>query len=78
MDIAAYTGRLKQLADTLRDIGQPIQEMSQVLNMLRGLNSKFHHPVLVIAAKNPPYSFLSARLYLLLEEKYDHEHDKVA
>jgi hypothetical protein len=78
MDIAAYTGRLKQLADALRDVGQPVRETSQVLNMLRGLNSKFHHAVPVIAAKNPPHTFLSARSYLLLEEKYDHEHAKAA
>ncbi|XP_066358393.1 uncharacterized protein [Miscanthus floridulus] len=73
-----YTGRLKQLADALRDVGQPVRETSQVLNMLRGLNSKFCHAVPVIAAKHPPHSFLSARSYLLLEEKYDREHDKAA
>ncbi|CAD6256857.1 unnamed protein product [Miscanthus lutarioriparius] len=78
MDIAAYTGRLKQLADALRDLRQPVRETSQVLNMLRGLNSKFRHAVPVIATENPPHTFLSARSYLLLEEKYDHEHDKAA
>ena len=38
MDIKTYTGRLKQLVDDLHDVGQPIHETSQVLNMLRGLS----------------------------------------
>lgn len=46
--------------------------------MLWGLNSMFRHAILVIVAKNPPHIFLSAHSYLLLEEKYDREHDKVA
>jgi hypothetical protein len=38
MDITQYTGRLKQLADALCDVGQPVREMRQVLHMLRGLS----------------------------------------
>jgi hypothetical protein len=78
MDIATYTGRLKRLADALRDVGQPVQETSQVLNLLRGLSPKYRHTVPVISAKIPPHTFLSARSYLLLEEQYDAEHDKSA
>jgi hypothetical protein len=76
MDITAYTGRLKHLADTLCDVGQPVRETSQVLNMLRGLSSKDRHTVPVITSKDPPHTFLSARSYLLLEEQYDKEHAK--
>ncbi|CAD6259706.1 unnamed protein product [Miscanthus lutarioriparius] len=76
MDIKTYTGRLKQLVDDLHDVGQPIHETSQVLNMLRGLTPKYRHAVPVITAKNPPHTFLSARSYLLLEEQYDKEHAK--
>jgi hypothetical protein len=54
MDIATYTGRLKRLADALRDVGQPVQETSQVLNLLRGLSPKYRHTVPVISAKIPP------------------------
>jgi hypothetical protein len=68
MDIKTYTGKLKQLADALRDVGQPVHKTSQVLNMLRGLSSKYRHTVLVITAKNLPHTFLPARSYLLLEE----------
>jgi hypothetical protein len=76
MDIAQYTGRLKQLADALRDVGQPVRETSQVLNMLRGLSSKYRHAISAITARQPPHTFLSARSYLLLEEQYDKEHEK--
>jgi hypothetical protein len=41
MDITTYTGRLKRLADGLRDLGQPVRETSQVINMLRGLSPSF-------------------------------------
>lgn len=52
MDITTYTGKLKRLADALRDVGQPVRETSQVLNMLRGLSSKYRHAVLVITSKD--------------------------
>jgi hypothetical protein len=45
MDISKYTGHLKQLSDALRDVGQPVSETSQVLNMLRGLSSKYRHAI---------------------------------
>jgi hypothetical protein len=41
LDITAYTGRLKQVADALHAVGQPVCETSQILNMLRGLSPKF-------------------------------------
>ncbi|XP_066309406.1 uncharacterized protein [Miscanthus floridulus] len=68
MDIVQYTGRLKQLADDLRDVGQPVGETSQVLNMLRGLSSKYRDAIPAITAKQPPHTFFPARSYLLLEE----------
>jgi hypothetical protein len=76
MDIAHYTGRLKQLSDSLRDVRQPVSKTSQVLNLLRGLSSKYRHAVPVITAKQLPHTFLSARSYLLLEEHYDKEQAK--
>lgn len=70
MDIMAYIGKLKQLADALHDVGQPVRKTYQVLNMLRGLSSKYQHTVPVITAKNSLHTFL-AWSYLLLEEQYD-------
>jgi hypothetical protein len=78
MDITQYTGRLKQLVDALRDVGQPIGETSQVLNLLCGLSSKYRHAISVMTAKQLPHTFLSAHSYLLLEEHYDKEHVKAA
>jgi hypothetical protein len=68
MDITAYTGRHKQLANALSDVSQPVHETNQVLNLLCGLNSKYRHAIPVISARQPPHTFLSARSYLLLEE----------
>jgi hypothetical protein len=51
--------------------------MSQVLNMLRGLSSKYRHAISAITARQTPHTFLSARSYLLLEEQYDKEHAKM-
>ncbi|XP_066351294.1 uncharacterized protein [Miscanthus floridulus] len=78
MDITQYTEHLKQLADGLRDVGQPVREISQVLNMLHGLSSKYSHAIPAITVQQPPHTFFSVHLYLLLEEKYDCEHAKTA
>lgn len=39
MTIFEYTSWLKQLADALQDVGHPVSNPSQVLNMLHGLNA---------------------------------------
>lgn len=77
MSISEYTSRLKELADALRDVGQPVTDQSQVLNLLRGLNRKFRHTIAPISNERPPHTFLSARSYLLLEDLYDKEHLKM-
>ena len=59
---------LKTLVDNLRDVGQPVSEPNQVLNMLRGLNPRYRHVQPIITAKFLPHTFLSARSYLILEE----------
>jgi len=63
-----YCTKLKRLADQLRDIGHPISEPSQVLNLLHGLNPKYRYVKPVITAKHPPHTFMSARSFLILEE----------
>ncbi|XP_015635638.1 uncharacterized protein [Oryza sativa Japonica Group] len=68
MTITQYTAKLKQLADGLRDINMPVSEPSQVLNLLRGLNTKFRSLRASIADRNPPHTFMTARSYLLLAE----------
>jgi hypothetical protein len=74
LSITQYCSKLKILADALRDVGHPISEPSQVLNMLCGLNTKYRHLKPIITDKSPPHMFQSAHSYLLLEELKD-EHD---
>jgi hypothetical protein len=68
MTINAYCTKLKRLADQLRDIGHPVSEPNQVLNLLRGLNPKYRYVKPVITSKYPPHTFMSARSFLILEE----------
>ena len=77
MTINAYFTKLKQLADQLRDIGHPVSEPSQVLNLLRGLNPKSRYVKPVIISKSPPHTFMSARSFLILEE-LGADHDATA
>jgi hypothetical protein len=71
MSITDYCAKLKTLSDNLRDVGQPVSEPSQVLNMLRGLNPKYHHAISAITSRQPPHTFLSVRSHLLMEEHFD-------
>ncbi|XP_066361526.1 uncharacterized protein [Miscanthus floridulus] len=68
MSINDYCMKLKRLADQLRDIGHPVSEPSQVLNLLHGLSPKYRYVKPVITSKYPPHSFQSARSFLILEE----------
>ncbi|XP_039793122.1 uncharacterized protein LOC120659136 [Panicum virgatum] len=75
--IDKYCSTLKRLAHKLRDIGQPVSEPSQVLNLLRGLNPKYRHVKPVITSKRPPHTFQSARSFLALEELQMQHDDKM-
>ncbi|XP_062203763.1 uncharacterized protein LOC133905957 [Phragmites australis] len=68
MSLNDYCTKLKRLTDQLRDIGHPVSEPAQVLNLLRGLNPRYRYVKPVITSKYPPYSFMSARSFLMLEE----------
>jgi hypothetical protein len=68
MSLNDYRTKLKTLADSLCDLGLPVSEPSQVLNLLRGLNPKYRHLKPTIKAKFPHHTFASARSYLRLEE----------
>ncbi|CAN6297344.1 unnamed protein product [Urochloa humidicola] len=77
MTMMQYTSRLKKLADDLRDLGQPVSEPSQVLNLLRGLNPKFRYVKPVVSSRSPPHTFRNACSFLLLEESQQN-HDAKA
>jgi hypothetical protein len=74
LSVTDYCTKLKKLADNLRDVGHPVSEPSQVLNLIRGLNKKFRHVKPVLTSKS--YTFMSARSYLLLEELQLEQEDK--
>jgi hypothetical protein len=76
LTISDYCHKLKKLADNLRDIRHPVSEPSQVLNLLRGLNSRFRHVKTVLTSKT--HTFMSARSYLLLDELQLEQEDKQA
>lgn len=67
--ITEYCGRLKELADTLRDVGAPVTDTALVINTLRGLNAKFNQEIAVLTSKVPPHDFLYTRSYLVQAEK---------
>jgi len=45
LSVTEYCSQLKVLAGKLADVGHPIREENQVVNLLRGLNPKLHHMI---------------------------------
>ncbi|KAG8065373.1 hypothetical protein GUJ93_ZPchr0004g38980 [Zizania palustris] len=68
MSITDYCCRLKGLADALRDVGEPVSDRTQVLNLIRGLSPRFATRMELLAAQVPFPMFASARSQLLLAE----------
>ena len=67
-DITTYCRKLKGMADALRDLDEPVQDRTLVLNLLRGLNGRFKAIGLHLRRGRPFPTFLQARNDLLLEE----------
>lgn len=53
LSITSYCQRQKTLADSLRDVGQPISDHRLVLNTLRSLNGRFSNVATVIFMQAP-------------------------
>ncbi|XP_020173933.1 uncharacterized protein [Aegilops tauschii subsp. strangulata] len=68
LTIMQYCARLKSFTDQLRDLGQTITDTQQLFNMLRGLNTRYHHAIPHLTSRVPLPTFLQARSFLLLEE----------
>nr|XP_034594581.1 uncharacterized protein LOC117856295 [Setaria viridis] len=67
--MAEYCSRMKTLADTLHNVGHPIQDSQLVLNLLRGLNPCFSNIADNIANSTASFpSFTQAQDMLVLEE----------
>ncbi|XP_066343972.1 uncharacterized protein [Miscanthus floridulus] len=68
LDITAYCWKVKGMADALRDLGELVNDMTLVLNLLRGLNGRFEAIGLYLRRGRPFPTFMQARNDLLLEE----------
>jgi hypothetical protein len=79
LSVGDYYCRLKCLADTLVDVGNPVTDQDLVANTMRGLSSNFSGALGVINAINPLSSFLWVHSYLLQEEAHmDRTHKQEA
>jgi hypothetical protein len=59
---------MKGLADSLRDLGEPVADRTLVLNLLHGLSPRYGHLKALIKRSVPFPTFHVARNELLLEE----------
>lgn len=60
MSGADYCRRLRAMADSLADLGEPITDKTLVLNFLRGLNEKYHNLQTILPMQRPFPTFLEA------------------
>ncbi|KAI4365563.1 hypothetical protein MLD38_021538 [Melastoma candidum] len=68
MSVTDYCRRLKGLADSLRDLGEPISDRTLVLNLIGGLSPRFATQAELLPLQVPFPTFASARSALLLAE----------
>ena len=68
LPISEYCQRVKTLADSLRDVGHSVSEPQLVLNLLRGLNSRYSNTADDIANSMRFPSFAKAHSMLALKE----------
>jgi hypothetical protein len=68
LSISDYCAKLKNLTDSLTDVGQPISDETLVLTLLRGLNDTYAHLRSFLPFQVPFPSFLQTRSTLILEE----------
>jgi hypothetical protein len=68
LSISNYCAKLKNLADSLIDVGQPIGDETLVLTLLRGLNDTYAHLRLFLPFQEPFPLFVQMRSTLILEE----------
>lgn len=68
LSITDYCRRMKTLADSLTELGEPISDRLLVINVLRGLNDRFAHLRPYLKRQRPLPSFAEVRSELQLEE----------
>ena len=68
MPMLRFFARLKEYADQLADLGCPVDDKAQVMNMFRGLNPRYFYAIPILTMQLPFPSFLRCRAFLILEE----------
>jgi hypothetical protein len=68
LSVGEYCRQMKGLADSLRDLGEPVVDRTLVLNLLRGLSPRYGHMKALIKRSVPFPTFHAVRNELLLEE----------
>jgi hypothetical protein len=68
LTVGEYCRQMKDLADSLRDLGEPVADRTLVLNLLCGLSPRYGHLNALIKRTVPFPTFHAVRNELLLEE----------
>jgi hypothetical protein len=68
LSVGEYCRQMKGLADSLRDLGEPVADRTLVMNLLRGLSPRYDHLKALIKRSVPFPTFHDVRNELLLEE----------
>jgi hypothetical protein len=68
LSVVDYTSKMKEMADTLGDLGSRIRDCDLVHNVLLGLNEQLQHAVPHMMRGRLP-TFIKLRSFLLLEEQ---------
>ncbi|XP_066333438.1 uncharacterized protein [Miscanthus floridulus] len=68
LSVDEYCRKMKNMADALADLGEPVLDRTLVLNVLRGLNERFPFMSQLITRQKPFPSFVDVRADLRLAE----------
>jgi uncharacterized membrane protein YgcG len=68
LSVSEYCRTMKTMADSLGDLGCPVEDRNLVLNVLRGLSDRYTHLRSLIMSQRPFPTFLQVRDDLALEE----------
>jgi uncharacterized membrane protein YgcG len=68
LSVSEYCRKMKAMADSLGDLGYPVEDRMLVLNVLRGLSDRYTHLRSLIMRQRPFPTFLQVRDNLALEE----------
>jgi hypothetical protein len=68
LSVTEYCRKMKNIADTLGDLGEPVPDRTLVMSILRGLNEEFQSVRNIIKRTKPFPSFVEVRSDLMVEE----------